>query len=116
MRGSAWLQYNTFHIDLLKEISTINPSRSLFFKYQLWDGRKPTVRARWNQKLCISAASYRILTCTRALRAQFIITAASTLERKERTTATPEFSDEWLSNCIALIILPVHNDVLEYLN
>ena len=67
-------------------------------------------------QLCISAASYRILTCTRALRAQFIITAASTLERKERTTATPEFSDEWLSNCIALMILPVHNDVLEYLN
>ena len=45
-----------------------------------------------------------------------VITAASTLERKERTTATPEFSDEWLSNCIALMILPVHNDVLEYLN
>ena len=63
-------------------------------------------------QLCISAASYRILTCTRALRA-FIITAASTLERKERTTATPEFSDEWLSNCIALMILPVHNDDLE---
>ena len=73
---------------------------------------KPKVGAR----VGISAASYRILTCTRALRAQFITTAASTLERKERTTATPQFSDEWLSNCIALIILPVHNDVLEYLN
>ena len=74
-------------------------------------------RTRGNRlKLCILAASYRILTCTRALRAQFIITAASTLERKERTTATPEFSDEWLSNCIALMILPMHNDVLEYLN
>ena len=68
-------------------------------------------RTRGNRlKLCILAASYRILTCTRALRAQFIITAASTLERN------PEFSEEWLSNCIALMILPVHNDVLEYLN
>ena len=74
-------------------------------------------RTRGNRlKLCILAASYRILTCTLLLCAQFIITAASTLERKERTTATPQFSDEWLSNCIALIILPVHNDVLEYLN
>ena len=53
---------------------------------------KPKVGTR----VGISAASYRILTCTRVLRAQFIITAASTLERKERTTATPEFSDEWL--------------------
>ena len=33
------------------------------------------------------------------LREQFIITAASILERKERTTATPEFFDEWLSLC-----------------
>ena len=93
-------------------LSLLEMNRFLIQPY----GREPQSGCTRGFQLCISAASYRILTCTRALRAQFIITAASTLERKERTTATPEFSDEWLSNCIALMILPVHNDVLEYLN